>query len=354
MTTATAMPVAAGTATAKPFKTIRHSAALAKRSLIKTMRTPEALLDVTLQPIIFLALFTYVFGGAIAGIGQQQAYLQYLLPGILAQTIAMSATAIGVNMNTDISKGVFDRFRILPIARSAPLIGAVLADFVRYALVAVITLSVGYAMGFRIHTNPLEAAAALLVAVAFALAMSWVSVFLGMVARTPGAVQGMMILLVLPLSFGSNTFVQTSDAAGLDAGLRQGQPDHPPGRRLARAVPRRAGRRPHAVDVRLDRRPDRGVHAAGAAGLRTQGLTPGQRGGDDVLGKPQRPRDENLVLVARRAFPGRVAGRVVGMARELLHQRARVRVSLRSAAPSMPLGRAEQPHRQLGSPTASA
>ena len=212
MTTATVVAAGATTASPKPFKTIRHSAALAKRSLIKTMRTPEALLDVTLQPVIFLLLFTYVFGGAIAG--SQSVYLQYLLPGILAQTIAMSATAIGVNMNTDISKGVFDRFRSLPIARSAPLVGAVLADFVRYALVAVITLSVGYAMGFRIHTNPLEAGAALLVAVAFALALSWVSVFLGMKARTPGAVQGMMILVVLPLSFGSNTFVKTDTLPG--------------------------------------------------------------------------------------------------------------------------------------------
>ena len=214
MTTATAVvnPVSGAAGTAKPFRLIRHSAALAKRSLLKTMRTPEALIDVTLQPVIFLLLFTYVFGGAIAG--SQSVYLQYLLPGILAQTIAMSATAIGVNMNTDISKGVFDRFRSLPIARSAPLVGAVLADFVRYALVAVITLSVGYAMGFRIHTDPLQAGCALLMAAVFALALSWVSVFLGMVARTPGAVQGMMILLVLPLSFGCNTFVQTGTLPG--------------------------------------------------------------------------------------------------------------------------------------------
>jgi oleandomycin transport system permease protein len=210
MTTATFAN--APTTGAKPFKLIRHSAALAKRSLLKTMRTPEALLDVTLQPVIFLLLFTYVFGGAIAG--SQSVYLQYLLPGILAQTIAMSATAIGVNLNTDISKGVFDRFRSLPIARSAPLVGAVLADFVRYALVAVITLSVGYAMGFRIHTDPLQAAAAMVMAATFALALSWVSVCLGMIARTPGSVQGMMILLVLPLSFGSNTFVPTATMPG--------------------------------------------------------------------------------------------------------------------------------------------
>ncbi len=193
---------------------LRHSLALAQRSLIKTMRTPEALIDVTLQPVIFLALFTYVFGGAIAGSGHQHAYLQYLLPGILAQTIAMGATAIGVNLNTDISKGVFDRFRSLPIPRSAPLIGAVAADVVRYAIVAVVTLGMGMVMGFRIGTNPLAAAAGCLIAVAFALSMSWVSVYLGMIVRTPGAVQGLMVLIVLPLSFGSNTFVQSSTLPG--------------------------------------------------------------------------------------------------------------------------------------------
>jgi oleandomycin transport system permease protein len=210
--TAAASPIAASTTEPRPFRLVRHSLALAKRSIIKMRRTPEAFMDVTLQPAIFLLLFTYVFGGAIAG--SQKAYLQYLLPGILAQTIAMSATAIGVNMNTDISKGVFDRFRSLPIARSAPLIGAVLADFVRYAIITVVTLAVGYAMGFRIATNPLSAAAACLIAVAFALSLSWVSVFIGMLARTPGAVQGIMILLVLPLSFGSNTFVQTNTLPG--------------------------------------------------------------------------------------------------------------------------------------------
>ena len=205
---------AAPNGTPKRNALLRHSIALAKRSLIKTMRTPEALIDVTLQPIIFLALFTYVFGGAIAGAGQQHAYLQYLLPGILAQTIAMGATAIGVNLNTDISKGVFDRFRSLPIARSAPLIGAVAADVARYAIVAFVTLGMGMVMGFRISTNPLAALAGCLLAVAFALSLSWVSVFIGMIARTPGAVQGIMILIVLPLSFGSNTFVKSSTLPG--------------------------------------------------------------------------------------------------------------------------------------------
>ena len=105
---------------------LRHSVVVARRSLIRTWRTPEALVDVTLQPVIFLLLFTYVFGGAISG-GSQQEYLQFLLPGILAQTIAMASVSLGQNLNADIEKGVFDRFRSLPIARSAPLVGAVLA-----------------------------------------------------------------------------------------------------------------------------------------------------------------------------------------------------------------------------------
>ena len=109
----------------------RHSAALAKRNLIGVYRNPEALLDVTLQPIIFILLFTYVFGGAISG-GSQHDYLQFLLPGIIAQTIAFGGVAIGVNLNSDIEKGVFDRFKSLPISRSAPLVGAVLGDVVRY------------------------------------------------------------------------------------------------------------------------------------------------------------------------------------------------------------------------------
>ena len=104
---------------------LRHAFVLAKRNLIKTWRTPEQLIDVTLQPIIFLLLFVYVFGGAIGG-GSRHDYLQFLLPGLLGQGIAMGSIALGQNLNADIEKGVFDRFRSLPIARSAPLVGAVL------------------------------------------------------------------------------------------------------------------------------------------------------------------------------------------------------------------------------------
>jgi oleandomycin transport system permease protein len=186
---------------------LRHSAVVARRSLIRTWRTPEALVDVTLQPIIFLLLFTYVFGGAIAG-GSQHDYLQFLLPGLLAQTIAMSGVAIGVNLNTDVEKGIFDRFRSLPIGRAVPLVGAVLADVARYVLLCVVLIGFGYVLGFRATTSAPEVLLACVVAVAFALCLCWGSVFVGMRARTPGAVQGLLVLVVLPLSFGSSAFVE--------------------------------------------------------------------------------------------------------------------------------------------------
>ena len=191
----------------------RHSTALAKRNLIGVTRNPEALLDVTLQPIIFILLFTFIFGGAIAD-GSQHDYLQFLLPGILAQTIAFGGVAIGVNLNSDMEKGVFDRFRSLPIMRAAPLIGSVMADVVRYALICVITLGFGYVLGFRASTSPFEVAAAVALAIGFALCLSWISVWVGMVARTPGAVQGILMLALFPITFGSVTFVPADTLPG--------------------------------------------------------------------------------------------------------------------------------------------
>ena len=191
----------------------RHSAALAKRNLIGVYRNPEALLDVTLQPIIFILLFTYVFGGAISG-GSQHDYLQFLLPGIIAQTIAFGGVAIGVNLNSDIEKGVFDRFKSLPIARSAPLVGAVLGDVVRYVLLLTITLGFGYIIGFRAETDVFQVLAACVLAIGFALCLCWISVFIGMKARTPGSVQGILFLALFPLTFGASTFVPVDTLPG--------------------------------------------------------------------------------------------------------------------------------------------
>lgn len=208
--------------TRRRFRLVRHSLALTKRSLIKTWKTPEALIDVTVQPAIFLVIFVNIFGGAVSG--STHAYLQFLLPGILAQSVATGAISIGVNLNTDLGKGIFDRFRSLPISRSAPLIGAVLGDVVRYVIVTISTLGVGYLMGFRIHASPLNAIAACLLAVLFALSLSWASVYVGMVVRTPGSVQGIMFLVVLPLSFASNMFVDPSSLPGWMQGFVEVNP----------------------------------------------------------------------------------------------------------------------------------
>jgi oleandomycin transport system permease protein len=210
--TMTESPIARTPAPAPPFSGVRHSIALARRSLLKTLRTPEALIDVTLQPIIFLLLFVYLFGGAITG--STHDYLQYVLPGLLVQSILFGSVAIGVNLNTDIEKGVFDRFRSLPIARSAPLVGAVMADVLRYTILTVVLLTTGVIMGFRFHTNVAEVLAACVLAIGFALCLCWVSVYIGMLARSSGAVQGILFLLLFPITFGSNVFVQTGTLPG--------------------------------------------------------------------------------------------------------------------------------------------
>lgn len=204
-----ANPIAAGSL----LTSVRHAIVIARRSLIKLTRTPEQLIDVTLQPAIFLFMFTYIFGGALGG-GSRHSYVQFLVPGLLGQSIAMAGVALGQNLNVDIEKGVFDRFRSLPISRSAPLVGAVLADVVRYVLVCVMFAIFGTLVGFRFQTNLASALAGFALAVAFALCFCWISVFIGMVARTSGSVQGIMFLIVLPLSFGSNTFVNVTTMPG--------------------------------------------------------------------------------------------------------------------------------------------
>lgn len=200
----------------RQFRQARHALVLARRNIIKIIRAPEQLIDVTLQPVIFLLLFYYVFGGALGGGvgGSRHDYLQFLVPGLLGQLLAMSSIAIGQNMNADIEKGIFDRFRALPIGRAVPLVGAVLAEFFRYLMVFVINIGFGYVLGFRIRTGALALLAALGLSICFALAFAWLSIWVGMIVRTSGSVQGIMMLLVLPLSFGSNTFVRITTMPG--------------------------------------------------------------------------------------------------------------------------------------------
>lgn len=199
-------------ADARPFGLARHSLSLAGRSLIKTLRTPEQLLDVTLQPIVFVVIFVYLLGGAISG--SQHAYLEFLLPAIMVQTVLFASVATGVSLNTDIEKGVFDRFRSLPIARSAPLVGSVVGDLVRFVVCITVLFAFGYAIGFRIGTDPLSTVAACLLTIAFAFAVSWIGVLLGVLMRSPGAVQGTAFLVLFPLTFGTDMMAPSDTMPG--------------------------------------------------------------------------------------------------------------------------------------------
>lgn len=187
--------------------TIQQSLVMAYRGLLKVRRTPEQLIDVTLQPILFTLMFGYLFGGAIAG--NVHAYLPIVIPGILAQTILTGSVAIGVNLRDDMDKGVFDRFRSLPVARIAPLAGALIADAIRYVIVTVLTFAMGYIMGLRPQAGMIGVVEASCLVIFFAWCTSWIFAFFGVIAKTASGVQGISMMILFPLTFLSNAFVPT-------------------------------------------------------------------------------------------------------------------------------------------------
>ncbi len=186
-------------------QTIRNSLTMAYRGLLKIKRTPEQLFDVTLQPIIFTLMFTYIFGGAISG--DVASYLPIIIPGILVQTVIGTSVVTGVQLREDMDKGVFDRFKSLPIARIAPLAGALLADTIRYTIATVLTFTMGFIMGYRPEGGLGNIVLAALLVIACAWAISWIFAFFGVIARTASSVQGISMLVLFPLTFLSNAFV---------------------------------------------------------------------------------------------------------------------------------------------------
>lgn len=186
-------------------QTVRNSLTMAYRGLLKIRRTPEQLFDVTLQPILFTLMFTYIFGGAISG--NVQNYLPVIIPGILVQTVISTSIVTGVQLREDMEKGVFDRFKSLPIARIAPLAGALLADTIRYAIATVLTFSMGYLMGYRPEGGLGYVALAGVLVVVCSWAVSWIFAFFGVIARTASSVQGISMIVLFPLTFLSNAFV---------------------------------------------------------------------------------------------------------------------------------------------------
>src|SRR5579875_2508790 len=185
-----------------PVTGLRNSFTLTWRSVLKLRTNPEDLFGLLLQPIMYLVLFTYVFGGSIAG-GTHQ-YLQFSLPGILVLSVVFATLGTGMMLSQDIATGVFDRFRSLPIVRWSPLAGAILGDVVRYLISILVTLGFGYVLGFRVQTSAVAAVMGCLLALAFAFAMCWLSAFLGLLVKTGQGVQLWGSLLLFPLAFGSN------------------------------------------------------------------------------------------------------------------------------------------------------
>jgi oleandomycin transport system permease protein len=195
-----------------PVEGVRQTLTLAWRTIVQVRHNPWELGDFSIQPIMFVLLFTYVFGGAIAGSTGE--YLTYALPGIIVMNMLFVTMYVGTGLNTDLTKGVFDRLRSLPIARWAPMAGRIMADQVKQAWSIFLLLAVGMILGFRIGTNVVSLIGAVLLMLVFALAFSWVSVLVGMLAKDPEHVQLFGFTVLFPITFVSNVFVPAETMPG--------------------------------------------------------------------------------------------------------------------------------------------
>ncbi|MEU5289224.1 ABC transporter permease [Streptomyces sp. CA-278952] len=229
MSTTTLTPTPAGTAGAAPSKpavadegriglraNLRHIGALARRNLLQIKKDPESMFDVLLMPIIFTLLFVYVFGGSVGGSlgGNRQDYLNYLVPGLMAMMGMNIAMAVGTGVNDDFRKGVMDRFRTMPIARSSVLIAKIVVELGRMMVAITILLAMGFALGMSLGTSVLGLLAAVALSAVFGAAIMWIFIVLGLAMKTAQAVQGMGILVLMPLQFGSSIFAPPTTMPG--------------------------------------------------------------------------------------------------------------------------------------------
>ncbi len=195
-----------------PASALSAVTTLAWRALLKIKHVPFQLFDVTVTPIMFTLLFTYIFGGALAGTPRE--YVQYLLPGVLVQTIVFITVYTGVGLNTDIHKGLYDRFRSLPMWQPAPLFGALAGDVFRYSFASGLIILMGVILGFRPGGGAVGVLLALLLVLTFAFALSWLWIIVGMLVRTPESVMTTSFVFLMPLTFASDIFVDLSTMPG--------------------------------------------------------------------------------------------------------------------------------------------
>lgn len=193
-------------------QTLEDTLVITKRNLLRNVRLPQLLLFATVQPVMFLLLFNYVFGGAIGGAIPPAAagkYINWLVPGLLIQVATFGAGQTALGLTEDLSKGVIDRFRSLPMARSAVLAGRTISDLIRNGFVISLMMAVGFVIGFRWQTSFLGLIGGMLVAMVFAYSLSWVMATIGLLVKNPEATQSAVFIPVFPLVFASSVFVPT-------------------------------------------------------------------------------------------------------------------------------------------------
>ena len=195
-----------------PASAMSASLSFAWRAMLKIKHVPMQLFDVTAFPVMFVVLFTYMFGGALAGSPRE--YLQDLLPGILVMTVVMITPYTGMALNTDLTKGIFDRFRSMPLWRPAVLVGMLMADAARYALGSLVVITLGVVLGFRPDGGPIGVVLAIALLLIFCFSVSWVWSFIGLKMQTPESVMQMSMTALFPLTFASNVFVDPSTMPG--------------------------------------------------------------------------------------------------------------------------------------------
>jgi ABC-2 type transport system permease protein len=186
---------------------VQSTLAFGWRGMLKVKHVPEQLLDVTITPVMFLLLFLYIFGGAIEGSTQE--YLQYILPGVLVMSVLFTTVYSGIAINTDVTRGVVDRFRSLPIWRPAPLVGALLGDSVRYLVAGTVIIVLGLVLGFDPEAGVPGVLAALGLVVVFSFGLSWIFTTMGLLVRSPNAAMNAGFMSIFPLTFLSNVFVKS-------------------------------------------------------------------------------------------------------------------------------------------------
>ncbi|MEU7345013.1 ABC transporter permease [Streptomyces bacillaris] len=195
---------------------LRHVGALARRNLLQIKKDPESMFDVLLMPVIFTLLFVYVFGGSVGGSlgGNRQDYLNYLVPGLMAMMGMNIAMAVGTGVNDDFRKGVMDRFRTMPIARSSVLVAKIVVELGRMMVAILILLAMGFALGMTLGTSVLGLLGAVALSAVFGAAIMWIFILLGLAMKTAQAVQGMGMLVLMPLQFGSSIFAPPTTMPG--------------------------------------------------------------------------------------------------------------------------------------------